>query len=73
MVRLGEVELGEERAGHRLVVVLSRVHEDLLVAGTQDRRQRRRLDELWTCPDDTQDPHRLRVAVTLRAWAALVA
>ena len=36
-----QAELGEERAGHRLVVVLAGVDEDLVVARPQRRLQRR--------------------------------
>ena len=53
----GEAELGEERAGHRLVPVLARVDEDLVVAGAERGLERGRLDELGSCPDDAHDPH----------------
>ena len=42
VVRPGSSELGEERSGHRVVVVLARVDEDLVVTGAQDRAAARR-------------------------------
>ena len=44
-------------AGQVIVVVLTGVDEDLVVAGAQDRRKRGRLDELGTRSDDAYDPH----------------
>ncbi len=57
VVRSGEAELREERAGHRLVVVLAGVDEDLVVPCPQDGQEGGRLDELRARPDDADDPH----------------
>ena len=52
-----QAELREEDAGHRLVVVLAGVDEDLVVARPQHRLQRGGLDELRPRPDDGDDAH----------------
>ncbi len=57
VVRSGEPQLGEERPGHRLVPVLARVDEDVVVPGAKGRLQRGRLDQLRSCPDDADEPH----------------
>ena len=58
VVRPGQAQLTEEAAGHRLVVVLAGVDEDLVVVAAQDRLQRGRLYELRSRADDADDPHR---------------
>jgi hypothetical protein len=58
-VRARETELGEEHARERVVVVLTGVHEDLLVPLTKRARNGRGLDELRTVADDCQDLHTL--------------
>ena len=57
VVRPRQAQLGEERAGHRLVVVLAGVDEHLFVSGAEGRLQRRRLDQLRPRPDDARDAH----------------
>jgi len=53
----GEPELPEEHARERVVVMLARVHEDLLVALAQRARHGRGLDELGPVADDGEDLH----------------
>ena len=52
-----QAELAEEGAGHRVVVVLAGVDEDLLVSRPEHRLQRGGLDQLGPRPDDADDPH----------------
>src|SRR5256885_10912410 len=57
VVRPRNVEDLEEHVGHVLVVVLSRVDEDLLMMLTDLAAHRRGLDELGSCADDARDFH----------------
>ena len=58
VVRLRDVEDLEEHLAHRLVVVLARVDEDLLVVAAHLPAHRGGLHELGPCTDDARDPHR---------------
>ena len=51
-IGLGEIELPKEDRRQLVVVVLARVHEDLLVALAQSLRHRGRLDELGAVADN---------------------
>jgi hypothetical protein len=55
----GYAELLEEDVGHSVVVVLARVHEDLLVAFAQRLADGRGLHELRPRTYDRHDPHRV--------------
>ena len=57
MVGRRDLELGEEDGGELVVVVLAGVHEDLLVGGAQQARDRGGLDELRPVADDREDLH----------------
>ena len=52
-----DAELLEEDVGHTVVVVLTRVDEDLIVPLAQGAAYRRRLDELRPGSDDREDSH----------------
>src|SRR5205823_13527733 len=52
-----DAQLVEEDPRELVVVVLARVHDQLLVALAKRPRDRGRLDELWPVADHADDPH----------------
>src|SRR5579859_2878260 len=59
VVRLREVKVPKEDARHLVVIVLSRVDEDLTMPVTQCACDGCRLDELGTRADDRNDLHEI--------------
>jgi hypothetical protein len=56
-IRSHQTEIAEEHARHRIVPVLSRVDERLVVARAKLGLEGGGLDELWSRPDDGGDSH----------------
>jgi hypothetical protein len=58
-IGVGNLQVCEEDAGHRDVVVLARVDDDvLMLRGSERIGHWGKLDELWTCSDDAEHLHR---------------